>query len=527
MSRNSARVASEMAAGESVRERVTPAYARCGDWTRVRFLVLAVLLFVGTPAKAEEPAKSAGGDHSTSRQAKATPKLLYVNSYNTWVYAEPRLTPNGLGYFRAGAVIELRSGEGKRGAGCAGLWYAVRPMGYVCADHRTSFTPTRYTRSMAQALAKLQALPFEYALSNHAPMYRRLPQPSEWKEAERWLGKPGSFGKLSWGNRGHERLAQVRRIRARQKTPDFFADGGSVSRRTVKDPLRRMIPLGSMLAYTKSFEHAGRTWLFSADGTIVPADRVRPFRESQFSGVHLKGAEHLPLAWIRTESRPAFVREGDRFVEAQQAFAVRTHVGLVGGREPVERGRERYLETVRQDARGRSLFLREKDATVVEQVEKLPWGIGKDEKWIVFSITQGVLVAYRGLVPVFTTLASPGAGGVPVEGHDPVKWSTTPLGRFRVTFKHLAADMSSEKGEDRKFWIADVPYTQYFDPPFAIHVAYWHEDFGDPMSAGCVNVSPRDGKWLFGWTDPELPKGWNGIGPSKLTGKGTVVIIRR
>jgi hypothetical protein len=201
-------------------------------------------------------------------------------------------------------------------------------------------------------------------------------------------------------------------------------------------------------------------------------------------------------------------------------------VGLSGS-ESVAVGRERYLETVRRDARGRTLYLREADATVVEPVRKLPWGIAPDEKWIVFSITRGVLVAYRGLEPVFTTLASPGAGGVPVEGRDPVKWSTTPLGRYRVTFKHLAADMSPEKGEERKFWMAEVPYTQYFDPPFAIHVAYWHEDFGDPMSAGCVNVSPRDGAWLFAWTDPKLPEGWNGIGPSALSGKGTVVIIQR
>jgi lipoprotein-anchoring transpeptidase ErfK/SrfK len=379
---------------------------------------------------------------------------------------------------------------------------------------------------MQGALAKRDPLPFAYALSNHAPMYRRLPSDAEWKQAERWLGKPGSFGKLSWGNRGHEKLAEQRAIPADGGVPEFFADGGSVSRRTAKDALRRMIPLGSMLAYTRTFEHAGRTWLFSVDGTVVPADRVRPFRESGFSGVHLKGSERLPLAWIRTESRPAFVREGEGVEEATESFGVRTHVGLAGT-EPVTVGRERYLETLRRDARGRALYLREKDATVVERVEKLPWGIGNDEQWIVFSITQGVLVAYRGHEPVFTTLASPGAGGVPVEGRNPVKWSTTPLGRYRVTFKHLAADMSPEKGEERKFWIADVPYTQYFNAPFAIHVAYWHENFGDPMSAGCVNVSPRDGKWLFGWTEPRLPAAWNGIAPSTLSGKATIVIIRR
>jgi lipoprotein-anchoring transpeptidase ErfK/SrfK len=128
---------------------------------------------------------------------------------------------------------------------------------------------------------------------------------------------------------------------------------------------------------------------------------------------------------------------------------------------------------------------------------------------------------------VFATLVSPGAGGVPVRGKDPVKMSTTPLGTYRITFKHVASTMSPERGENRSFWIADVPYTQYFNAPFALHVAYWHEDFGKPMSAGCVNVSPRDGQHLFAWTEPVVPREWAGAGPTSLTGKGTFVVVTR
>ena len=47
-------------------------------------------------------------------------------------------------------------------------------------------------------------------LSNGTPMYRRLPTRKEWVHEERFLGKPGSFKPLSWGNRGHERLAEER-----------------------------------------------------------------------------------------------------------------------------------------------------------------------------------------------------------------------------------------------------------------------------------------------------------------------------
>src|SRR5690606_14601664 len=130
------------------------------------------------------------------------------------------------------------------------------------------------------------------------------------------LGEAGSFKPLSWGHRGHEQLAEVRAIPASAATPAFFADGGSVSRRTVERPLRRMIPLGSMLAYTTSFEHQGRTWLFSADGTLVPADRVRPFRQSRFRGVQLSQEKTLPLAWIRSEGERRWIQGENGAFEA-------------------------------------------------------------------------------------------------------------------------------------------------------------------------------------------------------------------
>jgi lipoprotein-anchoring transpeptidase ErfK/SrfK len=180
-----------------------------------------------------------------------------------------------------------------------------------------------------------------------------------------------------------------------------------------------------------------------------------------------------------------------------------------------------------RDKSGRRYYIEQSDATLVTR-RKPPFTLESPaQKWIVFSITRGTLVAYVGTTPVFATLASPGVGGVPRPGRNPVKYSTTPLGTYLITFKHRNDDMSPDEGDDRKFWLADVPYAQYFAQPFAIHVAYWHEDFGEPMSAGCINVSPRDGQWLFDWTDPELPPGWSAVGVSPATGKGTRLVVTR
>jgi lipoprotein-anchoring transpeptidase ErfK/SrfK len=130
---------------------------------------------------------------------------------------------------------------------------------------------------------------------------------------------------------------------------------------------------------------------------------------------------------------------------------------------------------------------------------------------------------------VFATLVSPGAGGVPTKGRDPVKDSTTPLGSYAITFKDRAATMSPELREPRSFWIQDVPFTQYFNAPFAIHAAYWHERFGEYVSAGCVNASPLDAERLFAWSDPPVPNDWQGVAGAGAPENGptTIVVVRR
>lgn len=39
----------------------------------------------------------------------------------------------------------------------------------------------------------------------------------------------------------------------------------------------------------------------------------------------------------------------------------------------------------------------------------------------------------------------------------------------------------------------------------AIHSTFWHNNFGEPMSHGCVNASPEDAKWIFRWSQPAVP----------------------
>jgi lipoprotein-anchoring transpeptidase ErfK/SrfK len=51
-----------------------------------------------------------------------------------------------------------------------------------------------------------------------------------------------------------------------------------------------------------------------------------------------------------------------------------------------------------------------------------------------------------------------------------------------------------------------VPWVSYFSGNgAALHGTYWHNDYGTPKSAGCLNLRPEHSKWLFRWTLPEVP----------------------
>ncbi|MCA9630481.1 MAG: L,D-transpeptidase [Myxococcales bacterium] len=508
---------------------IPPSTAWSSRVRRVLFGALMSGCWVAIAAAQERPRPSTLEARLLAQGAlPPQPTHIYSKGYATFVYPQPSKGTTQIGYIRVGHGVRLRSGSSPRmGPGCAGGFYAVEPRGYVCLDRSATLDPTgRYTSAMSGLVPSDDASPYHFALSNGTPMYRRLPTREEWTKAERFLGAPGTHAPLSWGNKGHEVLAQDALPAVDGALPWFLEQGGSAGSSKPLGLVRRQIPLGSMLAYVRVFEHAGRRWLLSADGTVVPADRTRTFRESSFEGIELDAQTQLPLGWFREGAAAQYRQVGEKLVKASRSWQRLGHVRLDAGAEPRSFAGESYLLTLERDEQG-PLWVREADIARVDAREKLPWGITDQDKWLWMSISRGTLVAYQGERPLFATLVSPGVGGVPVKGRDPVKYSTTPMGIYRITYKHRAATMSPEQGEDRSFWIADVPYTQYFNAPFALHVAYWHDTFGKGMSAGCVNLSPRDGKRLFGFTEPEVPEDWNGAAAGGVNGKGTFVVIER
>ncbi|MFO0550060.1 MAG: L,D-transpeptidase [Polyangiaceae bacterium] len=438
-----------------------------------------------------------------------------------------------LGYVRPGSSIALRSEERIKGEGCAGGFYQVEPRGYVCADRTVTETPPEPFWSAATAThGRPGPMPYSYAFSDGTPMYNRVPTEREIELHEKWLPK----GKVPKTLGYHEELAVAETIPAVDPMPEFFANGAS-PRTQPFDVVEQVMPIGSMLSYTTAFEANGRTWLLSTDHTIVPADRVRPFRISKFHGVDLRKDAALPIAFMRVTDKPQFVRGADGSFTANGGhWPVRSWVGLTGKTESTThtgpKGRTietLYRETRELDGGGAPLWISDADATVVDVETERPSSVKEGQKFLMIHLESGTLVAYEDMTPVYATLVSPGRGGLPQKGRDNVENATTPIGSFTIVFKDRAATMSSETGKNRSFWIQDVPHTQYFDPPFALHAAFWHERFGEFVSAGCVNLSPLDAEILFHWTDPPIPDDWQGVSGVSASENGptTIVVLRR
>ena len=73
--------------------------------------------------------------------------------------------------------------------------------------------------------------------------------------------------------------------------------------------------------------------------------------------------------------------------------------------------------------------------------------------------------------------------------------------------------------------LRDVPWVQYFKGGYALHAAYWHDDFGRGRSHGCVNLSPIDARYAFFWSSPTMPEHWHGAYAGGPFEGGTTIYV--
>ena len=110
-------------------------------------------------------------------------------------------------------------------------------------------------------------------------------------------------------------------------------------------------------------------------------------------------------------------------------------------------------------------------------------------RWIDINLSQQRLTAYQGQSAVLSVLISSGVAG-----------KRTPTGTFAVRTKVPSQTMSGPG-----YRLPGVPYVMYFAGANAIHGAYWHNNFGRPMSHGCVNMRTSEAAWLYNWASIGTP----------------------
>ncbi|HOT91866.1 MAG TPA: LysM peptidoglycan-binding domain-containing protein [Anaerolineae bacterium] len=115
--------------------------------------------------------------------------------------------------------------------------------------------------------------------------------------------------------------------------------------------------------------------------------------------------------------------------------------------------------------------------------EPAPGHGASGEKWIDVNLSTQTITAYQGYTAVRSARVSTGLPGTP-----------TVVGTYYIYAKYVSAPMSGPG-----YYLPNVPHIMYFYRGYGIHGAYWHNNFGVPMSHGCVNLSLPDAEWFYNW----------------------------
>lgn len=145
-----------------------------------------------------------------------------------------------------------------------------------------------------------------------------------------------------------------------------------------------------------------------------------------------------------------------------------------------------------------------------------------ENKRILVNLSTQTVTAYEYELPVFEAVVSTGLAGLSTDVS-----TATPVGDFHVNVKlpskHMGAADLAAGVED--YVLPGVPWATFFtELGHAFHGAYWHDNYGVPMSHGCINMRAEDARWLFRWTRPIAA--FEDIHPLSLDRKGYGTLIQ-
>lgn len=425
-----------------------------------------------SPALLASPATAQTAENESATQdapsPAAPPLIVEVRGHEATVHSEPALTRPRRGVVSRDSRYRVLASQD--GEGCFGPWYQIYADAWICSRDVRAVDSTGPGRRLPN-LSPGEIVPWPYAFVREPTLEYRL-----------------KLGILE---------------EQRELLPGFgFAVEGRVT-------------------------YEGTRYLRSAEGTLVPAGAAGiTSRISEFAGIVLtqEATDEERVGWINPRSAWVYdkpeLKKSARVESLPRYTTVRVSTQQKTGKSVfVKLGEDRWMD--RRDLR-------------LMGPAPLPSDVAPGEKWIDVDVQEQVLTAYEGQRPVFTTMVSSGRRGR----------SATVKGEYRIWAKvaAIAMDNTDEELEETQadiyaattaelpegqhlYSLRHVPWTQFFFESYALHGVYWHDRFGNRRSHGCVNLAPKDAKWLYDWTSPSVPEGFWSI-HSTPNDKGTLVRIR-
>jgi hypothetical protein len=126
--------------------------------------------------------------------------------------------------------------------------------------------------------------------------------------------------------------------------------------------------------------------------------------------------------------------------------------------------------------------------------------VDPNQKKIVANVTYQTLSCFEGNNEVFFCRI---ASGQKYDSTGAISDAlATPVGDLTAWWKIYSKNMTAGN-EQAGYSTPGVPWCTFISGEgVAIHGAFWHNDFGERRSHGCINVTPEEAKWIFRWTAP-------------------------
>jgi hypothetical protein len=401
------------------------------------------------------------------------PQRVFAKRFVAPVRDAPNPESTRIGYLRAGALLRSTTTEPVGFEGCEGGWYELDTGGYACSERDiVVFSGERLPELRARQPDREAVMPYEYVtVRRNTPLYKRIPKADEVYEVP-----PDP-----------------------EPVDDVDVDEADVEEPEIDNPLVvRILRPGFYVSLDRSFERDGVTYWRTQQNGFVADTALRRKPWSEFEGQALeRPGWGLPVAVTRREETVVYrlndrgkLRATRQRLQRRSWLAVRARQRIEGQSYVVGADGELVLES---------------QVLVVEPTAP-PEGVGEGDRWIQIDLTHQVLVAYDWKRPRYVTLVSTGRTRTP----SPELNYLTPKGLHQIRGKHLTSTMDNDEPGEPPYSLEDVPYVMYFKGAYAFHSAFWHDRFGRPRSHGCINLAPKDAKWLYNWAGPDLPESWHG-----------------